>query len=144
MEFDARTRTGQERGGLLWTAGCPTTQCDDAQIAALIQPTIRMNDPHEDPLVATSRREAAVVLTLFIAAMSYTVGYCAWHGYNRTLDELTFVLGFPDWVFWGIVVPWGVCTILGWLLSAFYIANTPLEPAAPPPGAANEENPVDV
>lgn len=102
-----------------------------------------MSDPNEDPLVTTGRREAAVVLSLFVVALTYTVGYCTWHGYDRSLEDMTFVLGFPDWVFWGVVVPWGVCTVAGWLLSAFYIANTPLEPAAPPPGAS-EEKPADV
>ena len=102
-----------------------------------------MSDANEDPVVATGRREAVVVLTLFLIALTYTVGYCAWQGYKRSLDELTFVFGFPDWVFWGVVLPWGVCTIAGWLLSTFYISNTPLEPAAPPPGAATAETPVD-
>jgi hypothetical protein len=102
-----------------------------------------MPDVSEDPLVTTGRREAVVVLTLFFVAVTYTVGYCAWFGYDRTLDDLTFVLGFPDWVFWGIVVPWGICTVIGWFLSTFYMADTPLEAAAPPPGTATGKEPAD-
>ena len=25
------------------------------------------------------------------------------------MEQIGLVLGFPDWVFWGVVVPWGVC-----------------------------------
>ena len=64
--------------------------------------------PTEDPLLRNARREALVVLVAFVVAMSYTVTYCALYGYERSIDELSFVWGFPDWVFWGIVVPWAV------------------------------------
>jgi hypothetical protein len=45
-------------------------------------------------------------LGLWLAAMSYTVGYSVWRGYGRDWETVTFVLGFPDWVFWGIITPW--------------------------------------
>ena len=48
---------------------------------------------------------------------------------------LEFVLGFPSWVFWGIVVPWGVCTVIACWLSFAFIRDEPLEEAAPPPDA---------
>ena len=70
-----------------------------------------MIPPQEDPVVTASRREAAAAFAMWLAAMTYTITYCYLHGYNRAVDTLTFVLWFPDWVFWGIVVPWGLCTI---------------------------------
>jgi hypothetical protein len=48
--------------------------------------------------------------------MAYTVTYCYLFGYNRPIESLTFVMGIPDWVFWGVVTPWFVCLVL----SAFF------------------------
>jgi hypothetical protein len=52
--------------------------------------------------------------------MIYSITYCYLHGYARSLDSLTFVLWFPDWVFWGIVAPWLICAF-GSLIFAFRI-----------------------
>ena len=74
-----------------------------------------MSRPPEDPVVRDCRREAAVVAVIAIAAMAYSVGYCALFGYGRAGEPIHFVLGFPSWVFWGIVAPWGVCVLIsGW------------------------------
>jgi hypothetical protein len=80
----------------------------------------------EDPLIASARREALATMTVWLATMIYTVSYCYTQGYHRTLDDLTFVLGFPDWIFWGIVVPWGVCFLLSAWFSFFFIRDEPL------------------
>jgi hypothetical protein len=63
----------------------------------------------EDPVLRSARREAVVVFLIWLAAMTYTVTYCYLNGYNRSVESLKFVLGFPDWVFWGIVTPWTLC-----------------------------------
>jgi hypothetical protein len=63
----------------------------------------------EDPVVRSARREAAFAICLWALALVYTVSVCYAWGYERRLEEMTFVLWFPDWVFWGVVVPWCVC-----------------------------------
>jgi hypothetical protein len=74
-----------------------------------------MSGPLEDPVVRDARREAAAVAIIAVVATAYSLGYCALFGYGRTGEPITFVLGFPSWVFWGIVAPWGVCTLIaGW------------------------------
>jgi hypothetical protein len=30
-------------------------------------------------------------------------------GYGRDPDDIGLILGFPDWIFWGIVLPWALC-----------------------------------
>ena len=70
-----------------------------------------MAPPREDTLVRAARREASLALGTWLVAMIYSVTYCYLNGYGRSVDSLTFVLWFPDWVFWGIVVPWGVCIV---------------------------------
>lgn len=91
-----------------------------------------------DPAMVRARREAIWILTLWALCCIYTCTYCYLFGYlshehlanstgmdvaemvgplesfNRDPETLTipFGLGFPDWVFWGIVVPWVVCVVL--------------------------------
>src|SRR4051794_29276123 len=81
-----------------------------------------MNHPAEDPVVRDSRREAVVVALVALVATLYSVGYCTHYGYGRAGEPVRFVLGFPSWVFWGIVAPWGVCVLIAagfswWLMS---------------------------
>lgn len=79
-----------------------------------------MNRSPEDPVVRGARREAAAVALVATAATAYSVGYCALVGYGRAGEPIRFVLGFPSWVFWGIVAPWGVCLLIaGWFSWTF-------------------------
>lgn len=94
----------------------------------------------EDPLVRSTRREAIVTAVIFTTALTYTVGYCATYGYGRSLESLTFIFGLPDWVFWGILAPWGVCTLLSCGLSVMFMRDEVLEPAEPPPDVEEDGN----
>jgi hypothetical protein len=79
-----------------------------------------LTPPRDDPVLCSARREALVVLAVWLAAMAYTVGYCYSFGYGRDPETLAFVFGFPDWVFWGIVTPWTLCTMFSaWFAFAF-------------------------
>lgn len=91
-----------------------------------------MPEREEDPVLRSSRREAIVVFFVWLAAFLYTIPYCYLHGYNRTLDSLTFVLGFPDWVFWGIVVPWSICLVFSFYFGSRFMRDEDLgeEPEA--------------
>ena len=70
-----------------------------------------MTPSREDTVVTAARREACLALAMWLAAMAYTISYCYANGYGRSVESLSFVLWFPDWVFWGIIVPWGVCIV---------------------------------
>ncbi len=80
----------------------------------------------EDPVVRSARREAALALGIWLVAMIYTITYCYLHGYGRTAESLTFVLWFPDWVFWGIVVPWGICVLISVVFAFGFMGDEPL------------------
>lgn len=86
-----------------------------------------MNSSAEDPLLRSSRREAIVVTLLGIVALVYTITYCSMFGYNRPLESITFILGFPDWVFWGILAPWAVCTVVACYFSYVLMEDHDLE-----------------
>jgi hypothetical protein len=80
----------------------------------------------EDPVLTSARREALLVFAIWVAACVYSISVCYRMGYGRDVATLTYVLGFPDWVFWGIVVPWTVCTALSFALSYFVITDEDL------------------
>jgi uncharacterized membrane protein YhdT len=77
----------------------------------------------EDPVVSSSRREAIIAIALWLVAMIYTVGYCYAYGYQRPPEDLRFILGVPDWVFWGIFAPWIVWTIVSALFAQFVMQD---------------------
>lgn len=96
-----------------------------------------MAEFEEDPIVTSSRREALCFAVLWAATLSYTVGYCYTHGYSRgtdgydrvldgSLSGMTFVLGWPDWVFWGVVLPWGICTLISIVFATIVMRDAPL------------------
>ena len=72
----------------------------------------------QDPVVSSSLREAIVVISIWLIAMIWTISVCYSMGYNRPVEDLKLVYGFPDWIFWGIVVPWCTCTVVSCLFSA--------------------------
>jgi hypothetical protein len=85
-----------------------------------------MKQRPEDPVLRSARREALIVFSIWLAACIYTVGFCARFGYERDPATLTFVFGIPDWVFYGIFLPWTVCTILSFIVSNFVIRDEDL------------------
>ena len=82
---------------------------------------------NDDPLLVSSRREAVLVGVTFVLAIGYSVTYCTLFGYRRSPESLEFVLGFPDWVFYGILCPWAVCTALACGFSYFIMRDHVLE-----------------
>ena len=63
---------------------------------------------------------------IWLTACVYSISVCYSQGYNRDASTLTYVLGFPDWIFWGVVVPWSVCTGLCLILAYFVITDEDL------------------
>ena len=85
-----------------------------------------MSNEREDPALQSARREAWVVLAIWLLAMTYTIGYCSRYGYGREASDLKFVLGFPDWVFFGIVCPWVFCSVISLWFGATYMQDEDL------------------
>lgn len=66
---------------------------------------------YDDPVLRSSRREALFAGGFFVVALAYVVGMSLWLGYDQA-EPVVFVLGFPRWVFWGVVVPWVGCLVV--------------------------------
>ncbi len=85
-----------------------------------------MTKPVDDPVLQSPRREAIVVIATWVVAMTYTVTYCYLFGYNRTVADLKFVFGFPDWIFWGVVTPWTACIVFSFFFGAMFMRDEDL------------------
>jgi hypothetical protein len=73
-----------------------------------------MNPPRETPgreqqLLRHARREGWVILAAWATALVWSHAVCYLFGYRRPAAALGFILGIPDWVFWGVVAPWALC-----------------------------------
>jgi hypothetical protein len=76
-----------------------------------------------DPLVRSSIREALMVTAIWLIAGTWSISVCYLMGYNRSVESLKLVLGFPDWIFWGIVIPWTTCTVASILFGLIFIRD---------------------
>lgn len=87
-----------------------------------------MQQTNDDPVLVSARREALIVLAIWLAAMTYTVGYCYLYGYDRKIEDLRFVWGFPDWIFYGLILPWMVCLVISWVFAYVFMTDESLGP----------------
>jgi hypothetical protein len=79
-----------------------------------------------DPVVHTGRREALMVAGIWLTAATYSVTTCYQLGYNRPISDLKLVLGFPEWTFWGVVVPWVACVVISWIFGVRFVHDSHL------------------
>ena len=124
-------------------------------------PPTESGGPLEDSLYRHSLREAIFILSVWASCLVYTVTYCYLNGfavhespagatgpsvaglvgsleaYDRDAASLTtpLGLGIPDWVFYGIVIPWLLCIAVTVVFCTFFFAEDDLgevgrEPAA--------------
>ena len=105
----------------------------------------RQRNQREDPVLTSARREAIVVFLIWLAACIYSVGYCYLFGYHRSAESLRYVLGIPDWVFFGLLVPWTICTGLSFWISNYFMRDDDLGEVLPEAaiesGAPDRETP---
>ena len=80
----------------------------------------------EDPVLKSGRREMLVAAAIWLAALVWTCGYCGLYGYRLKPEELKFVLGFPDWIFWGVVLPWALCVLISGGFAFFFMQDVDL------------------
>ncbi|REJ73927.1 MAG: hypothetical protein DWQ34_02545 [Planctomycetota bacterium] len=86
------------------------------------------NEQTYDPVYLHTRREAIVIIGLWLFALLWTVPYCYFNGFHTVSDggEIETMWGIPSWVFWGIAVPWLVCDVIAIGLCLFFIKQDDL------------------
>ena len=82
-----------------------------------------------DPVFLESRREALIILLLWVAALLWAVPYCYLNGFPETFvaEEFSTVWGIPSWLFWGIAVPWLLADVFTLWFCFFYMKDADLE-----------------
>ncbi len=74
----------------------------------------------EQRLLLNARREGLLIMLVFAAAVIWTVTSGYFLGYRRNPADMAIILGMPDWIFWSVVLPWGLCTLFStWFCFGF-------------------------
>ncbi len=86
-----------------------------------------------DPVVEHAQHEAIIIGLAWAAATAFCCWYSWMYGYStyeRPLSEADVHpiagIGVPSWVFWGYLVPWGVCTLFTFWFAGFYMKDDDL------------------
>ncbi len=84
-----------------------------------------------DPVVRHSRREAIIIGLAWLAATLYCCFYSWLFGYGSPEHPLSKadvrpIWGVPSWVFWGYLVPWGVCALFTVWFAGFSMVDDDL------------------
>ncbi len=67
-----------------------------------------------------------VIMGVWLIALLWSTAVCYLGGYHRPAEEMTLVLGMPDWVFWGVAFPWGLCLLFSIWFCFKYMADDDL------------------
>ena len=63
----------------------------------------------------TSAREGIVSMAVAILLLAISGAVTAAWGYDRPAESIRYILGIPDWIFWGVLLPWAAATAFtGW------------------------------
>ena len=82
--------------------------------------------PKYHPTFLHARREALIIVAVYVLALLWAVPYCYVKGYALDPAELRVVWGVPAWVFWGIGVPWMLANIFTIWFCGFYMEDDDL------------------
>jgi Protein of unknown function (DUF997) len=90
-----------------------------------------MDLPHEPAgkeqrLLRHARREGLIIMLVWAAALIWSVGSGYVLGYNRADQPIPLILGMPAWVFWSVVLPWGICLLFSVWFCFVYMADDDL------------------
>jgi hypothetical protein len=67
--------------------------------------------PREQQLLRNARREGLIIMVVWAVALLWSVGSGYWLGYYRDPQTIRLIAGIPDWIFWSVVLPWGICLV---------------------------------
>lgn len=89
-------------------------------------------DFEEDPRYAQANKEAWWAIGYWLAFTVVVTGLAWWLGYDKPADELDFVLGFPAWFFWSVLMTSVVFSVIPvWIIRRRFV-DVPLTPDGQP------------
>ncbi|MCF6313611.1 MAG: DUF997 family protein [Verrucomicrobiales bacterium] len=101
----------------------------------------RVPAEEEDPLLRSSRREMKVALIFWAVFLCWVVGLGKYLAYQKPAEGevLQTMMGVPAWVFWVVVLPWGVATLFTIGFALFYMKDHDLENEGKPLSADQDQ-----
>lgn len=60
--------------------------------------------------IIEARRELIYIMIAWIAFMVWVIGYAKLHAYPKDPSQIRLMVGLPEWVLWGVAVPWIAAT----------------------------------
>ena len=97
-----------------------------------------MNELPDDPVYLSSRREAVVTIVAWAVCGLYTVTYCYLTGYGIEAEEIPTVWGIPNWLFFGVFLPWILVQGFAWWFCFRFVKDQELG-EEPEDGETSEE-----
>jgi uncharacterized membrane protein YhdT len=89
-------------------------------------------DFEEDPRYEQANKEAWWAIGYWLAFTVVVTGLAWWLGYDKPADELDFVLGFPAWFFWSVLMTSVVFSVIPvWIIRRKFV-DVPLTPDGQP------------
>ena len=90
-----------------------------------------MSSCPEDSVLVNARREAWAIASAWLAATIYCCAYYYLFGLIRTnhplgSHDIRPILGMPSWFFWGVMLPWGLCTLFTIYFAGFVMTEDDL------------------
>lgn len=84
-----------------------------------------------DPVLKHAKREGLIIGAAWLASMVYSCGYSYLFGYIRpghplAANDVRPILGVPSWFVWGVLFPWGLCTLFTFWFAGFCMADDEL------------------
>ena len=67
-----------------------------------------------------------LIMAAWAVCLVWSVGGGYLLGYRRPAADVTLILGFPDWVFWTVVLPWAACLAFSVWFCFAYMADDDL------------------
>jgi Na+-transporting NADH:ubiquinone oxidoreductase subunit NqrD len=83
-------------------------------------------------ILQSSRREARIVVGLWLASCAWVVGYALAFAYRQEPPP-QLIAGIPSWVVWGVLAPWAACLAATIWMSFWGIRDEVLEEAVHDP-----------
>ena len=88
----------------------------------------------EQQLLRHARREGLLVMAVWAVALAWTTIGSLFMGYGRDANDIRLVVGIPDWIFWNVVIPWGLSVAFSVWFCFGYMADDDLGEDAEGPG----------
>jgi len=84
--------------------------------------TIDPNDVRSREFFLRTRKEAVVAGAIWFVFFLWVVGVSYVMGYGE-VDPTYSVMGFPAWIFWGVLLPFVVATLVNCLYAFVYLKD---------------------